>query len=121
MSEEIEHRIRSHQKAIEDQDSTALDQILDDNYLQLVLHPQRAEYSREMILQGIRAYHIRAYEIEDQRVDLDGDSASVFHRHKMAFEIAGRQETGSYVMTDVWRRRGDSWRLWRRYVTQVSS
>lgn len=121
MLDELKDRMKAHQSAIEGRDRSSLEQILDEDYMQLHLYPQRAEYPKRMLMQGFTAYDIKDYEIEDQTIDLDGDCATVFHRHRMAFVMAGVEGSGKYVMTDVWRRRDNSWRLWRRYVTDIPS
>lgn len=119
MPEELKSRLQDHQRAIEEHDRPVMEKLLDDEYMQQVLHPHSAEYSREMILQGFTAYQIRSYEIRNQRIDMDGDCATVLHRDTMTLEIGGNEQTGTYVFTDVWRLRGASWRLWRRHVTEV--
>lgn len=76
---------------------------------------------RERWLEVLEDYVIDAYSVKDQVVDADGDLAVVLHRDEMSATVLGQDRSGTFIVTDVWRRGEDGWRVWRRHSTPVSA
>lgn len=51
----------------------------------------------------------------------DGDYAAVLHRDRMRATVLGEDRSGVFVLSDVWRRRDERWRLWRRHSTPLGA
>jgi hypothetical protein len=41
---------------------------------------------------------------------VDGDCAAVLQRVRMSATVLGEDRSGQFVISDVWRRRGGSWK-----------
>jgi ketosteroid isomerase-like protein len=70
---------------------------------------------------GLRRARLRRRGVEASTIDEDGDLAVVLHRDRMEATVLGQPRNGTFVITDVWRRRADGWRLWRRHSTPLSA
>ncbi len=109
------------QRAIEDRDVHAAGDCLDDDYALELVQPVRAVIARAHWLAALPDYVVSSYQIEDQIVDIDGDSAVVLHRARMQAIVSGVDRSGIFVITDVWRRTGGVWKVWRRHSTPLTS
>ena len=109
------------QKAIEDRDVEAARSCLADDYALQLVQPVRAAIGRAQWLAALPDYVVSSYQVEDQVVDIDGDLAVVLHRARMQATVSGVDRSGIFVITDVWRRDGGAWRVWRRHSTPLTS
>lgn len=64
---------------------------------------------------------MHTYEVEEQRIELDDGVAAVLQRVRMAATVLGQDRSGVFVISDIWRRRGDDWRIWRRHSTPLAA
>ena len=109
------------QKAIEDRDVEAARSCLADDYALQLVQPVRAAIGRAQWLAALPDYVVSSYQVEDQVVDIDGDLAVVLHRARMQATVSGVDRSGIFVITDVWRRDGGAWKVWRRHSTPLTS
>ena len=109
------------QLAIEDRDIEAAGGFLDDDYALELVQPVRAVIGRAQWLAALPDYVVSSYQVEDQVVDIDGDLAVVLHRARMQATVSGVDRSGIFVITDVWRRDGGAWKVWRRHSTPLTS
>ena len=109
------------QKAIEDRDVEAARSCLADDYALQLVQPVRAAIGRAQWLAARPDYVVSSYQVEDQVVDIDGDLAVVLHRARMQATVSGVDRSGIFVITDVWRRDGGAWKVWRRHSTPLTS
>lgn len=72
-------------------------------------------------LEVLDDYVVEAYAVKDQVLDVDGDLAVVLHRDEMSATVLGQDRSGTFIITDVWRRVGGGWKIWRRHSTPVSA
>ena len=109
------------QRAIEDRDVVAAGDCLADDYALQLVQPVRAVIGRAQWLAALPDYVVSSYQVEDQVVDIDGDRAVVLHRARMQATVSGVDRSGIFVITDVWRREGGLWKVWRRHSTPLTS
>jgi ketosteroid isomerase-like protein len=111
------------QDALARRDVEAAAAVLDDEYALVLVQPAPATMVRARWLEVLPDYVIHAYAVEESVVDVDagGDLAGVLHRDHMVATVLGQPRDGTFVLTDVWRRRDGVWRLWRRHSTPLSA
>jgi ketosteroid isomerase-like protein len=121
MPDDLIRCIQEFQQCIEGRDRKAAEQILDEEYALVLVQPGPATMPRERWLDVLEHYVVHSYEVHEQLVHLDGDCAAVLQRVRMDATVLGEDRSGVFVISDVWRRRGGTWRLWRRHSTPLSA
>jgi len=114
-------RMHDFQRCIETRDSSMAEEILDADFSLELVHPTVAKMPRQRWIEVLREYVVHAYEVEESSADLDGDCAGALQRVTMRATVLGEDRSGSFVITDIWRLRGDGWRLWRRHSTPLTA
>ena len=109
------------QRCIEERDASGAEDLLDDDYALVLVQPARAVMPRQRWLEVLADYLVHSYNIEEQIVDVDVDCATVLHRVTMQATVLGQDRSGVFVISDVWRLRDGTWRLWRRHSTPISA
>ncbi len=71
-------------------------------------------------LEMLPDYVVHELEVEEQVVDLDGDYAALLQRVNMRATVAGEDRSGIFVLSDLWRRVGGEWVVWRRHSSSLS-
>ena len=87
----------------------------------MLVHPSAAVMPRARWLVVLDDYLVHSYEIEEQRGDVDEDVAAVLSRVDMRATVLGEDRSGRFVISDVWRRGHDGWRVWRRHSSPLSA
>jgi ketosteroid isomerase-like protein len=64
---------------------------------------------------------VHDWDVEEQLVDISGDTAAVLQRVRMDATVLGQDRSGIFVVSDIWRREGGSWRVWRRHSTPLTA
>ena len=118
---EIERRAEAWQQAIQQRDAGAAAEFLADDFALVIVQPKRAVLPRAQWLALLADYVTTEYEIDEWIVDVDGDLAVVLQRVRMEATVLGADRSGAFILTDVWRREGARWRVWRRHSTPVSA
>jgi hypothetical protein len=118
---ELSRQIEAFQRCIEQRDQAAAAVVLDDDYALMLMHPAPAVMPRARWIELLPQYVVHEYVVYEQRVDIDGDCAAVFSRAYQKATVLGEDRSGTFVLTDVWRRRGDRWRVWKRHSTPLSA
>jgi ketosteroid isomerase-like protein len=95
--------------------------VLDEDYRLVLVAPARAVMPRDRWLDVLKDYIVHDYAVEEQMVDEDGDCAAVLSRVRMTATVLGEDRSGTFAISDVWRRRDDGWRIWRRHSTPLSA
>ena len=90
--------------------------VLDDGYMLMLVQPMPAAVPREVWLGLLPDYVADEYLVEEQTVDVDGDTAAVLSRVRMRADVLGEDRSGTFVLTDVMRHRSGGWRVWRRHL-----
>lgn len=121
MREDLERRMQAFQTCLEKRDADSLAEILDEDYALVLVHPVRTIMPRQQWLGLLGEYVVHSYVIEEQVVDVDGDCATALHRATMNATVQGQDRSGVFIISDTWRLRDGSWRLWRRHSTPVTA
>ena len=108
-------------RAIERRDEDAAADHLDDDYALVLVQPSVSTIGRERWLDTLAEYHVHEWVVEERTVDIDGDLGVMLQRVRMRATVSGSDRSGIFVLTDIWRRRGDSWLVWRRHSTPLSA
>jgi len=121
MPDELADAIARFERCIEDRDRETAETVLDPDYALVLVQPARAVVPRARWLEVLPDYVVHDYAVEESIVDIDGDLATVLHRDRMSATVLGEDRSGIFVLTDVWRRTADGWRVWRRHSTPLSA
>ena len=95
-------------------------QVLTAGFALEMVEPVRSVMARDVWLEMLPDYVVHEWAVEEQIVDVDGDVAAVFKRVRMRATVMGEDRSGVYVLTDLWRRDGGEWLVWRRQSTTLS-
>jgi ketosteroid isomerase-like protein len=109
------------QTCIEQRDHTAADGILDADYALVTVQPTRAVMPRKGWLEVLDDYVVHSYEVTERLLDVDGDVAVAIHRAEMSATVLGKDRSGTFVITDVWRCQDGQWKVWRRHSTALTA
>lgn len=112
MLDDLQKRIRAFQRCIEKRDRETAEEILDDDYALVFVYPRRTVVPRP---------GVHSYKVEEEVLDVDGDCATALHRATMTATVLGEDRSGVFIISDFWRLRDGTWRLWRRHSTPVSA
>ncbi len=121
MPDDITAQIAAFDRAVQDRDHVMAESVLDDEYELQLVQPSAAAVPRSRWLEMLQDYVVSEYEIQEQRVDVDGDLAVVLSRVRMTAIVLGQDRSGVFVITDVWRQRDGGWRVWRRHSTPATA
>lgn len=121
MTGELRERMRAFDQAVIGRDVALAESVLDLDYQLVLVQPQPAAMARPRWLEVLPDYVVDDYHIEEQQVDVDGDVAAVLSRVRMRATVLGQDRSGVFVISDVWRRRADGWRVWRRHSTPATA
>lgn len=119
MTAELEDAFERFQACIEQRDPVMAADILDEDYALVLVHPSPATVPRRRWLEVLPEYRVHSYRLDERVVDVEGDVAVVLQRVEMAATVLGEDRSGTFVITDVWRRRDGRWRVWRRHSTPL--
>lgn len=120
-SDDLAAAMRRFDDAVQQRDRLAADEVLDEDYALVLVQPTAIVMPRARWLQVLDDYVVHAYVIEEQHIDLVDDVAAVLSRVRMQATVLGADRSGLFVLTDVWRRRDDGWRIWRRHSSPLSA
>ena len=118
---DLEARIEQFLRCINERDAAAADDVLDSDYTLVIVQPTPARMPRGRWLEVLADYVVHSYDIEERSLDVDGDTAAMVHRVRMQATVLGENRSGLFVISDVWRRRDGTWRVWRRHSTPLSA
>ena len=121
MSTDLSASVDEFQRCINERDRAAADKILDPDYALVLVVPARAVVPRERWLEVLSDYHVHEYEVQDQVSDEDGAEAAVLARVRMQATVLGEDRSGIFIISDFWRNRDGSWKIWRRHSTPLTA
>lgn len=102
-------------------DTVAVLPFMDDDFNLVVLFPTLARITRPEWLARLPDYVISAWVTKVSEWDVNDDLAIHEHLVDQTAIVLGVDRSGPFAITDVWRRSGGSWRVWRRVSTPLSS
>ena len=118
---DLEQRIEMFLRCINERDAAVAEDVLDPDYALIVVQPAPAVMPRPRWLEVLADYVVDEYDVQERRLDVDGDCAAMVHRVFMRATVLGQDRSGLFVISDVWRRRDGVWRVWRRHSTPFSA
>jgi ketosteroid isomerase-like protein len=121
MPDDLTAQMAAFDRAVLNRDHAVAESVLDDDYQLQLVQPSAAAMPRARWLEVLPDYVVSEYEIQEQRVDIDGDVAVVLSRVRMNADVLGHDRSGVFVITDVWRQRNGVWRVWRRHSTPATA
>jgi len=108
------------QALVQERDRIAAEEILDGDFALVLVHPAAALMPRARWLQVLGDYVVHAYVVEEQFVDESEGLGTVLSRVRMQATVLGQDRSGLFVISDIWRRREDGWKIWRRHSSPLS-
>lgn len=121
MSDDLRAAMDAFQRAVLERDTELAETVLDADYALVLVRPSPARMPRARWLEVLREYVVHDYVVEDEVVDTYGDVAAVLSHVRMRATVLGDDRSGSFVISDVWRRRDDGWRIWRRHSSPATA
>lgn len=118
---DLQQAIERFERCILERDRNTAESILHEDYSLVLVQPSPAAIPRARWLEVLEDYVVHDYAVEESILDVDGDTATVLHRDRMSATVLGEDRSGIFVITDVWRRTRDGWRVWRRHSTPLSA
>ena len=120
MDSELLAQIDRFQRCIDTRDGALAATVLDDDFALMLMHPTVATMPHRRWLEVLPDYVVHDYRVDQRAVDVDDDVACVLQRVEMRATVLGEDRSGAFVITDVWRRQADGWRVWRRHSTPLA-
>jgi hypothetical protein len=121
MTDDLQMAMARFQECIERRDRPTAEGVLDEGYALVLVHPSPATVPRARWLDVLADYRVHSYQVDESVLDLDGDVAVALQRVQMAATVLGEDRSGGFVITDVWRRRPEGWKVWRRHSTPLAA
>lgn len=118
---DLDRQLTSFERCVVHRDVELARTVLDEDFALELVHPSPASMPRARWLEVLPDYVVSRYEVVHARIDVDGDCATVLQHVVMDAVVLGEDRSGSFVTTDVWRRRPDAWRVWRRHSTPLAA
>jgi hypothetical protein len=119
--DELVHRMADFDRCVQDRDQDLAGQVLHPDYALVLVHPAPAEVRREQWLATLPDYKVHSWEVEVQTVHERGPCAAVLRRVAMNATVLGVDRSGLFVLSDIWLRGDDGWRVWRRHSTPLAA
>ncbi|MDX6233592.1 MAG: SnoaL-like domain [Nocardioidaceae bacterium] len=95
--------------------------VLHSDYALVLVLPVLAVMPRDRWLEVLPDYRVAAYEVQERHLDVVGDCATLLQRLTMSATVLGEDRSGTFVISDVWLRGPDGWRIWRRHSTPLAA
>lgn len=113
--------MRRFDDAVLQRDHTAAEEVLDEDYALVRVHPSAGVMRRVRWLEVLDDYVVHSYAVDEQHVDQVDDVAAVLSRVRMQATVLGEDRSGLFLISDIWRRRDGSWRVWRRHSSPLTA
>jgi hypothetical protein len=121
MDDALRGQAEAFQRCIEERDAGLAATVLDPGYALVLVHPEPVTVPRERWLAVLPEYVVHDYAVREQIADVAGDLAVILQRVEMRATVLGVDRSGTFVISDTWRRGPDWWRVWRRHSTPLAA
>lgn len=108
-------------RCVLERDRPLVETLLDPDFALVLVHPAPAVLTRAQWLAMLPDYVVDSWEVQEQTIDASGDCAAVLQRVDMQATVLGEDRSGLFVISDIWLKRTDDWRLWRRHSTPLTA
>lgn len=120
-NDDLAARTAAFQRCVEERDAAAAEDLLDDDYALVLVHPTPAVMPKARWIEVLADYVVHGHEVLESFTDVDGDCAAILQQVRQDATVLGGDRSGMFVLTDIWRRRDGQWRLWRRHSTPLAA
>jgi hypothetical protein len=114
-------QIANFERCVRERDGELASAVLHPDFALVLVQPEPAIVPRSAWIGMLPEYVVHAWEVQEQGLDVDGDCAAMLQRVDMRATVLGQDRSGLFVISDIWRRRDDEWRVWRRHSTPLSA
>ena len=114
-------RMTEFERVLRERDGDLAEVCLHEDFALVLVQPSPVTMPRVQWLALLPDYVVHSWRVEEQVIDVGGDSAAVLQRIDMQATVLGGDRSGTFVITDIWRRGPRGWRLWRRHSTPLSA
>jgi hypothetical protein len=121
MHDELTGQMDRFARCVMERDEKLATSVLDDEFALELVHPAPAVVPRASWLAMLPDYVVHSWTEHDRALSVDGDCATLLHRVDMSATVLGEDRSGLFVMTDIWRRRPEGWRVWRRHSSPMTA
>jgi hypothetical protein len=118
---ELTAQIAKFERVVLQSDAELALTVLHPDYALVLVLPVPAVMTRARWLEVLPDYHVEAYDVQVQHLDVLEDCATVFQRLTMTATVLGGDRSGTFVISDVWLCGADGWRIWRRHSTPLAA
>lgn len=108
-------------RCVHERDALLAEAVLDPDYALIPTNPALQIVPRPAWLAMLPDYVVHSWEVDDARLDISGALAASVQRVHMRATVLGVDRSGLFIISDVWRRPGDEWFVWRRHSTAISA
>jgi len=113
---DLTQAIDAFDQAVLERDLLLAASLLDADSARLQVDPSVSSLDREGWLAALDLEVVHGYEVLERFIHEDGETAAVLQQVRLSATVDGQDRMGTQTVSDVWRRRGDGWRLWRRHI-----
>jgi hypothetical protein len=113
---ELTHLEHELMEAVQRHDTERLDGLIGREF-KLVGRTGRGWSREEWLEKAAGAYEIDDFTFEEIDIDVFGDTAILHSRYRQTARLSGNDLSHTFVLTDVWVRRGGRWQLVHRHST----
>lgn len=117
---DLEQQLREFQRCVIERDGVAVEGVLDREFALVLVYPELVVMPRRRWLEVLPDYVVHEWVVEECQLDESGDGfAGLLQRVQMRATVLGEDRSGQFVISDLWRVRDGSWRVWRRHSTPL--
>ena len=118
--DDVERLAREWAQAVKDRDMEKLERLLAPEYTFTTAHRGRLS-RREWLETTKNRYVVEEFAFDEIDVDVFEDTAVVLSRYRQRNTMDGADRNWTYLMSDVWIRRGGSWQAVARHASPVEN
>jgi hypothetical protein len=119
--QELTAQFANFERVVLQRDAELALTVLHPDYALVLVVPVPAVVPRARWLEVLPDYHVEAYDVQVQHLDVLDDCAVLFQRLTMTATVLGEDRSGTFVISDIWLLGADGWRIWRRHSTPFAA
>lgn len=114
-------QIANFDRCVIERDKILAESVLAIDYALVLVQPGLAVMPRSRWLEVLPDYVVHSYEVQEKSLDTRGTCAAMIQRVAMHATVLGSDRSGLFVISDIWQRQNDEWRVWRRHSTPLAA
>ncbi len=113
-------QLQEFQRCVVERDAAAADAVLDKEFALMLVQPEPVVMPRSRWLEVLNDYLVHEWRVEEQLLADDGAGcAALLQRVQVRATVLGEDRSGPFVISDLWRLRDGTWKIWRRHSTPL--